>query len=595
MAAPQEKIARIEFLLSQGRFEQARAAAELLLRREPSDMQVLSLMATALLRLGRPVQAVHYAARAAEAHPAVPELRFNVAQMLTAAGRPEEAIAAAHAGLALAPDHPLGLRQLAEAQLRAGHLGGALETCRLGRERHPADPFLAGLHATAQLRLGDATGAVSSLRHAVRLGAPNAEALLAFAANCDPCCTPEEVLEAHRLAGEQVARTVPRGLPPVRTHDDPDRRLRVGFLSPEFRAHAIAHFMAPLLAHLDRTEFHVTCYHVSMHVDEVTAHLRSLADAWRHETAATPKSLHERIVADRIDVIIDLTGYTEESLTRVCAARPAPLTATYLGYPATSGCSGIDVRFVDARTDPPRGSGEYDADALSTERLVRIEGCFVCYAPLREPPPVAELPARTGRRITFATFNAFHKINPPLIALWARVLDAVPGSRLMLKSLAYRESEVREALTRRFEQAGITRDRIEVVPPTADMRDHLRMYDRVDIALDTFPYCGTTTTCEALLMGVPVVSLVGRIHAARVGLSLLAAAGVEEWAVRDEASYVRRAAQLAADIEKLAEIRKTLRARMLASSLCDGPVFGRRFGAALREAWRQFCRAATRP
>src|SRR5690606_27108078 len=264
--------------------------------------------------------------------------------------------------------------------------------------------------------------------------------------------------------------------------------------------------------------------------------------------------------------------------------RAAPIQASLIGYPNTTGVAAIDYRFTDTFADPP------GADDRHAERLIRLDPCFLCYDPPRDAPDPAHEP--NGDTITFASFNAAMKINDPLIALWSRLLAEVPAARLLLKAFDFRDAALRDAIRARFAAAGADPARIEILPPIADSGGHLALYRRVDIALDTFPYHGTTTTCEALYMGVPVVTLAGRTHAARVGVSLLNAVGLPDLIANTPDDYIATARGLAADPARRASLRETLRQRVLDSPLCDGPAYAARFTDALRTIWRDWCAAA---
>jgi predicted O-linked N-acetylglucosamine transferase (SPINDLY family) len=281
---------------------------------------------------------------------------------------------------------------------------------------------------------------------------------------------------------------------------------------------------------------------------------------------------------------MDLVGLTTNRVLSIFAARPSPVQITAIGYPNTTGLPAMGYRIVDEFTDPP------GAEAFATEQLLRIPKCFLCYQPLPgAPEPVTEPPSAQTGTITFGSFNTAQKLVGPVIEVWSRIVNSVPGSRLVLKASQFLCPEVRARFTNRFAAAGLTTDRFELLPVVKDKSSHLAMYGRIDIALDTFPYNGTTTTCEALYMGVPVVGHNGSVHAGRVGVSLLSAVGIPELIARDTSEYESIAATLARDKDRLAEYQRTLRTRILGSPLCDGPGYGIRFGQALRAAWRAHC------
>jgi predicted O-linked N-acetylglucosamine transferase (SPINDLY family) len=316
----------------------------------------------------------------------------------------------------------------------------------------------------------------------------------------------------------------------------------------------------------------------------MTARFRQHAHVWREIGAVTDADAAELIRRDGIDILVDLAGHTFGNRLLLFARRPAPVQVTYLGYCDTTGMNAIDYRLTDALADPP-GTTE----RLHTERLVRLPDCAWCFRPPEGAPPVSPPPFERTGGITFGCFSAIPKLTEEALRLWSRILLAVPRSRLLLKNVAFREVATQSRIRALLESAGIAADRIELLGPTPDIAGHLATYGHVDIALDTFPYHGTTTTCEALWMGVPVITLAESAHASRVGVSRLTHAGLPEFIAADQDDYARIAVQLAADTNRLADLRSHLRSRMAASPLMDAPRFAQNVEAAYREMWRKWC------
>eukprot|EP00291_Cryptomonas_curvata_P029734 CAMPEP_0172213218 /NCGR_PEP_ID=MMETSP1050-20130122/37465_1 /TAXON_ID=233186 /ORGANISM="Cryptomonas curvata, Strain CCAP979/52" /LENGTH=787 /DNA_ID=CAMNT_0012894015 /DNA_START=137 /DNA_END=2497 /DNA_ORIENTATION=- len=316
---------------------------------------------------------------------------------------------------------------------------------------------------------------------------------------------------------------------------DPDRRLRIGYISPDLNTHSVAYFFEAALAHRSPDEAHVTCYYAAKKEDATTRRLRGLADAWRPVCGQRAHEVAEAVRRDGIDVLVELAGHTAGNRLDVMALSPAPVQVTWIGYPNTTGLEAIRYRLTDARADPPGAAQPF------TEELVRLPD-----ASSATPPP------------SFGSFNNVAKVNSTVVGLWARILSAVPDSRFLFKSLAVRE--VREACAGSFAACGIDRARIDMNMVVAQTKDHLDAYARMDISLDTFPYAGTTTTCEALFMGVPVVTLrasgPAATHAQNVGVSILTQVGLEELIANDEAEYVAIAVRLAGDRERVAGLRR---------------------------------------
>jgi len=363
------------------------------------------------------------------------------------------------------------------------------------------------------------------------------------------------------------------------------RRLRVAFLSPDFRAHSVASFVEPLFAHLDRGAFEVWLYHDHPTVDATSERLRALAAGWRHFAGWSHDRVRQAIRGDAPDVLVDLAGHTGFNRLPLFARRLAPVQATYLGYPDTTGLAEMDFRFTDALADP-----EGEAERFHTERLVRFASTAWAYG----PPADAPAPTRAAEEggVTFGCFNNFSKVSDSTRRLGARGLEATPASRLLLKSAGLDVPGVAARCEARLRAHGIDPARVELLGRVSARASHLGMYARVDVALDTFPYHGTTTTCEALWMGVPVVTLAGDSHRARVGVSLLSAIGRPDWVAHSENEYVRIASELAARGERASGEGERLRDAMRGSALLDHAGQAAKFAAALQRCVAEKAAAA---
>jgi predicted O-linked N-acetylglucosamine transferase (SPINDLY family) len=318
--------------------------------------------------------------------------------------------------------------------------------------------------------------------------------------------------------------------------------------------------------------------------DQTTWRLQARFDAYQNIGGLDDRAVATMIENDRIDILVDLAGHTGGNRLGVLAYKPAPVQVTYLGYPDTTGMGQVDYRLTDELSTPP------DLQPFYVEELVYLPEGSLCYRPPDWAPQVLPLPAASKGYVTFGAFNDSCKVNAPLLAIWARILAANPGSRLLFKSRAGADPQVRQIFLDQFQRAGISPERV-IVEGQKPAIEYLRLYDRVDMALDTFPYNGTTTTCDALWMGVPVVSLVGRHHASRVGLSILSRVGLETLAAATPDDYVARACALAQDPEGIEKLRASLRPRMMASPLCNGKAFARAVESAYRKMWRRWCQA----
>lgn len=474
------------------------------------------------------------------------ETRSNLGTVYQAMGRIEDAVAAYESALKINPRLTGTLNTLGSAYLGRGDFERAERSYRQCLAANPAD-----LRARSNLLM-----------------------LLNYLPDADARGVFEEHLEWGRVARSHIPR-----MTAASPENNAQRRLRLGYISSDFREHSVASFIEPVLRHHDRNRFEVCCYSDLPIPDETTHRIKGVVDVWR-EIHTLPNGEAARLIReDRIDILIDLAGHTGNNRLGIFAAKPAPVQMTWMGYPNTTGLDTIDYRITDGVADPP---GE---EVYYSEKLLRLDGCFLCYQPDPGAPDVAPLPALAKGHVTFGSFNNFSKINPGVLQLWSEVLKQVPGSRLLLKCPVLTDAAVRERVSDALQSLGIGAERVDLLGHTRTRQEHLALYARVDIALDTFPYNGTTTTCEALWMGVPVLSLEGKHHAGRVGVSLLGAAGLADWVASTRESFVDAAKSRAADVAGLGHLRSVLRNRIAGSSLCDATGFVRRLETAMCGVW----------
>ncbi|MGD0463399.1 MAG: tetratricopeptide repeat protein [Tepidisphaeraceae bacterium] len=404
-----------------------------------------------------------------------------------------------------------------------------------------------------------------------------------FFANAHPDVSQDQLFVLHQQWASLCHREVPKTFDNWDNDRSPDRVLRIGYLSPDLRGHSVAYFLQPILSAHDTSAVEVVVYDCTPVSDQISVHLHALASRWYRIVGGSVERVSEMIREHQIDILVDLAGHTAESRLDVFACHPAPVQVSYIGYPNTTGLPEIEYRFTDALADP------VGADTYYTERLVRLDGGFLCFNPPPPSPDVAPLPAGESGAVSFASFNAVHKINRKVVALWSSVLRALPGSRLMLKAGGLADPETRAALLENFANQGIDESQIVFVERTVGYREHLLTYNQCDIALDTFPYNGTTTTCEALWMGVPVIALAGDRHSARVSMSILSRLDLNELIAQSPEEFIAIATRLAGDRAHLAHLRSTLRTRMSQSRLMDAKAHARAVEAAYRDIWREWC------
>jgi protein O-GlcNAc transferase len=369
------------------------------------------------------------------------------------------------------------------------------------------------------------------------------------------------VIQAHRLYTQPISPFKVK----QRSGKQSAEKIRVGYLSSDFKHHAVAFFLLPLLAAHDKSRFEIFCYVDNSSRDQVTDSLQGYSDCWRMINSLSDEDVADVIVNDEIDILVDLSGHAPGRRLRLLKSKPAPIQVSYLGYPNTLGFSEIDGRFVDRVTDPVEAD-----DHQFPEKLLRLESPFLCFSPPGELPPVNALPADRNGFLTFGSFNRLSKISEETLRLWVRLLSAIPESRLLLKTRALADERVANMILDRFQEAGLPSDRIVIQGWSETHFQYLESMGQMDIALDTTPYNGTTTTCNALIMGVPVLTLRGDCHAARVSASLLESVSMSDFVAENDSQYVDIGRRLSADISELRKIRASLRQKLFDSPLLDG-------------------------
>ncbi len=365
---------------------------------------------------------------------------------------------------------------------------------------------------------------------------------------------------------------------------DPARRLRIGYVSPDFRVHPVGTFIEPILRNHDTANFEITCYSNATAPDDVTARIEASADRWRVTNWLNDDDLAATILTDGIDILVDLAGHTAGNRLSVMARKPAPVQMTYLGYGGTTGLEAVDYRLTDAVADP---DGE---PVCHTEQLVRLERGLLCFEPPATAPPVAPSPHLRNGFVTFGSFNNPAKINSATVELWSRILSVVPSARLLLKYPTFKDAGTAEHCRQLFAGFGIDLRRIEFRGGKLPFDEHLSAYGEIDVMLDPIPYTGSTTTCESLWMGVPVLTLRGRTFVGRISASILTQLNMPELIAETAEEYVARAARLAEEADKLSDIRTAIHEEVRNSPLCDAVGYTRELEAVYRRAWRQWCR-----
>ena len=567
-----------------GRINAAVASYGAALCIKPDYAEAYSNLGNALKDTGRLDDAVKSYCTALVIKPDYAEAHSNLGVALKDLGRINAAIASYSAALSIKPDYAEAYSNLGNALRDLGRIDAAIASHSTALRIKPDYAEAHSNLGNALMDLGCLDAAVASYSAAQRIKRDSAEAQsnLLLALNYHAKLSSEEIFAAHRRWGESCGAMARAN---HANNRDPTRRLRVGYVSPDFFRHSAAYFFEPLLREHDRQTFEVYCYAEVSHPDAVTERLRSLADHWRSTVGVPDGTLARQITEDKIDILVDLAGHTSKNRLPVFALKPAPLQVSWLGYPNTTGLAAIDYRLVDAITDP---EGE-STPSHATEQLLRLADGFLCYAPPTDAPNPAPPPSAGAGFVTFGSFNNPAKLSDATLDAWAALLRALPSARLLLKGRPFADASTRTLFQARFSDLGVVPERLTLLGHLPDPVAHLELYNKIDVALDPFPYNGTTTTCEALWMGVPVVTLAGNRHAGRVGASLLTRIGMTDLIASSTETYIDIAITLAGDTAHLMELRQNLRGRCATSTLCDAPAFARKMEATYRDLWRSYC------
>jgi len=589
----------------------------------PDYTEVQSNLGLALQELGQLDAAVESYNKAIAINPDLAEAHYNLGNTLQELGSFDEAVASYHRAIFIKPDYVEAHYNLGNALKELRQLKGAVASynkalaikpnyaevhSNLGnalKDLNQLDdavvsyqnalvikPSYTETHSnlgTAFQAQGKLNEAVASYYNALTIKPDYAE----VHSNLLFCMNNSELYSQKDIYAESCLWEAAHGLSDAalrieHPHHDcsPERRLRIGYISPDFRKHSVSYFVLSLIASHDRNQFEVFCYSQVPNPDNKTQHLRNLSDCWRSIVGMTMNEIAECIRGDAIDILVDLTGHTANNLLQVFTKRPAPLQVTWLGYPNTTGLLAMNYRLIDAITDPVGPD-----DNLHSEQLVRLPNGFLCYTPDAEATPIKVPPVLPSGVVTFGSFNNLSKITLSTVSTWARILEATPKSRLLLKNASLADVETRRRYLALFVERGIDIERLEFLSHISSESAHLETYNRIDIGLDTFPYNGTTTTCEALWMGVPVICLRGDRHASRVGASILTRVGQPNLIAETIDDYVAVAGALAKDQARLTTLRQSLRPAMATSPLCDAQGFTRDVETAYKDMWRVWCKS----
>jgi predicted O-linked N-acetylglucosamine transferase (SPINDLY family) len=498
-------------------------------------------------------------------------------------GKIAEAAECFRRALGTSPTHVQAMNALALCLQRQWRLDEAAEVCERALTIAP-DYVEAwnnlGLIRNCEGRLADAENA---FRRALEINPDYFEAYsnLLFSRNYGTDLSSVEVVEEARAYGQRVSARVGENRYVSWCVEPTPARLRVGFVSGDLRDHSVGYFLEGLLASLDPARVESIAYPTTRLSSELTRRIHPRFSAWKPLVGLDDATAARVIHDDGIHVLVDLSGHTAHNRLPVFAWKPAPVQVSWLGYCATTGVSEIDYYLADEWTLPETLEHDF------SERIWRLPETYICFSRPDAPVPVSELPALAAGYVTFGSFNNLSKVTEKVIALWSRLLLAVPGSRLLLKARQLKDGAVRERIAQRFSEHGVSIERLALEGPIEGRAEHLAAYHRVDIGLDPFPYNGVTTTVEALWMGVPVLSLEGRHFLSRQGVGILHNAGLKDWVAADEDDLIAKAVAHVGDLEVLAQLRQRLREQLEHSPLMDAGRFARNFESALWNMWQK--------
>lgn len=591
-----------------------------ILSRDPNNVNALHLLGYLSHQNGDNLLAEKYLRQVINLHPHDPKSYYVLGNALYALGKREGAISCYEKALHLKPDYIEALNNIGVICRERGDVRTAEKHFLMALQ---LDPCYADAHHNMGLVLlsrGENEAAIGHSREALRLNPDHIEAMqnlakayvnmgeidraivlyqkiiglapdhsfahsnLLFTMNYHPSLSPEQIFTEHCRWGEMHTPSRDKLLATrsnvQKTHHTP---LRIGYVSPDFRQHPLAFFIGDVLAKHNRGIFEITCYSNVANPDSVTDNLQNLPDRWRKIHGLDDIEVCKLVRQDKIDILVDLAGHTADNRLTLFALKPAPVQITYLGHPSTTGLKSIDYRITDSWCDPPGMTERYNS-----EELVRLPHAFFCFHPPEGAPEVNELPAMEKGNITFGSFNNIAKISDNVLKLWAAILTSIPDSNLLMQAGGLSNTSTRQRIYDYFKSHGVSKDRIKMFGHTS-FHEHLAIHHQVDIALDSFPWNGHTTTCNTLFMGVPVLTIAGILCAGRMGVSILSNLDLQELIAESPNEYVKKAVTLAGDLSKLQKLRSGLREKILNSHLTDTNSFIKSLEEAYLSIWDRQC------
>jgi protein O-GlcNAc transferase len=569
-----------------GQLPQAETLYREILSRQPAHVGALHYLGVIAHQSGRSDIAIDLVRKALSLNPNDSEIHNNLGNILKEAGQLDQAIAACRHAILLNPNLAEAYNNLGNALRASGQFDQAVVAFRQAMVLKPNYPDVYNNLGNVLADMGELDESIAAYRQAIALRSNYAAAQsnLVNAMHYHPGYNAGAIAQELDIWNRRYAEQFKQFTQPHLNDRNPQRRLRIGYVSSDFRGHPVGRFMLPLLAHHDKTNFQVFAYSQTSVADAITRQLRSHVDEWRTIVNLSDAQAADLIRQDRIDILVDLTMHTIGNRLLVFARKPAPVQVTYLAFCSTTGLQAIDYRLSDPYLDPP---GE--DESVYSEKTIRLPETYWCYQPILDNSEIGPSPTLDRGFITFGSLNSFCKVTEPALVTWARILTAVPKSQLLLH--AY-EGAHRQGVLDRLERENVDPKRVRFAG-YMQARNYFELYQQIDVALDTFPFAGGTTTCDALWMGVPVVSLAGKTAVGRGGSSILSNLGMPELIAHTEEEYVQIATELAQNFPRLCNLHSVLRHRMEQSPLMDAPRFARNIESAYRQMWQAYCSSSS--
>jgi predicted O-linked N-acetylglucosamine transferase (SPINDLY family) len=550
-------------------YQQAACLLDELLSTLPNNAEILMLAGINVMAMGQISKALDFLEKSTELDPENHLTNYNYANTLLKDNQREKAIAFFQRTIELKPDYLPAINNLADIFKHCGRVKEAEQLCLQGIESaNDNNAEIYNTYANILTMMGCLEKAIENYHKALSIAPDKLEirSNLLLAMNYTCKISQDEIFKEH-LEWDKHCR---KQIMEHSSKSSNNRKIRLGYVSGDFRRHSVAFFIEPLIFNHDREKFEIFCYSDVVSPDDTTERIKSMTVNWRDISGMSNPDAAKLIKDDNIEILIDLAGHTGKRL-EIFSQKPAPIQITYLGYPNTSGLSTMDFRLTDQWADP------VDQDKFYTEKLIRLPNGFQVYAPPGNAPEPNVPPHVDNGFFTFGSFNNFAKITMDVIRIWAAILRETPGSRLMLKNMSLGDPFIRDEITQKFKRFDIAAERLVLNSFSGTMQEHLECYNQIDLALDTFPFNGATTTCESLWMGVPVLTLIGNQHACRVGYSLLNRLGLNSFAAKDKPQYLQTAVYHATNPKLIHNLKNSLRSAMAASSICNGKKFALEF------------------